>query len=113
MVSISSPYADLHRCQMVRKRSRSQSLRPSRLVIAHRLSTVKRADTFLVIGMGKVAEEGRHEEMFSLSGVYRKSTSPSITFDRPDVHSPNSERMTLVRPAQVRQRTARCVRTER
>ena len=42
------------------------------LVIAHRLSTVNRADRIHVIAMGKVVEEGKHEELLSLGGVYRR-----------------------------------------
>ncbi len=39
-------------------------------VIAHRLSTVMRADKILVIQDGKVAESGTHEELLSRGGVY-------------------------------------------
>ena len=40
------------------------------IVIAHRLSTVKRADKILVLENGKIAEEGKHEELLKLNGVY-------------------------------------------
>ncbi len=39
-------------------------------VIAHRLSTVKRADKIIVLENGKIAEEGRHDELLKLNGVY-------------------------------------------
>ena len=42
------------------------------LVIAHRLSTVRRADQILVLEEGKVVERGRHEELLSKNGVYKK-----------------------------------------
>ncbi|XP_027329310.1 ABC transporter B family member 25 isoform X2 [Abrus precatorius] len=40
------------------------------LVIAHRLSTVKTADTVAVISDGLVVEKGTHEELLSKNGVY-------------------------------------------
>ncbi|TKY55006.1 ABC transporter B family member 25 [Spatholobus suberectus] len=40
------------------------------LVIAHRLSTVKTADTVAVISDGQVVESGTHEELLSKNGVY-------------------------------------------
>ncbi|XP_062145347.1 ABC transporter B family member 25-like [Alnus glutinosa] len=40
------------------------------LVIAHRLSTVKSADTVAVIADGQVAESGSHEELLSQDGIY-------------------------------------------
>jgi subfamily B ATP-binding cassette protein MsbA len=43
------------------------------LVIAHRLSTVRRADQIAVIENGRVAELGRHEELVRRpNGVYRR-----------------------------------------
>ena len=40
------------------------------LVIAHRLGTVRNADNIVVLKGGKVAEEGTHEELLTLNGVY-------------------------------------------
>ena len=42
------------------------------LVIAHRLSTVRDANKVIVIQQGKIAEEGTHEELLELDGVYKK-----------------------------------------
>lgn len=45
------------------------------LVIAHRLSTVRNADTILVMDNGKIAEIGNHEDLIAKeSGIYRKLT---------------------------------------
>ncbi|KAK3032547.1 hypothetical protein RJ639_036786, partial [Escallonia herrerae] len=40
------------------------------LVIAHRLSTVKSANTVAVISDGQIAECGTHDELLSLDGIY-------------------------------------------
>ena len=42
------------------------------IVIAHRLSTVLAADRILVVKDGVIAEEGTHEELLELDGVYQE-----------------------------------------
>jgi ATP-binding cassette subfamily B protein len=40
------------------------------IVIAHRLSTVAKADTILVMAHGKIVEQGNHNELLDLQGHY-------------------------------------------
>lgn len=42
------------------------------LVIAHRLSTVTRADRILVLDRGQLVEQGRHDELLAASGLYAR-----------------------------------------
>jgi ATP-binding cassette subfamily B protein len=42
------------------------------LVIAHRLSTVRRADRIVVIVRGQIVEQGTHEELMTLGREYSK-----------------------------------------
>ncbi len=42
------------------------------LVIAHRLSTVMRADRIIVMEAGKIVEEGNHGELIALGGTYKR-----------------------------------------
>lgn len=41
-------------------------------VIAHRLSTVRNSDLIVVLAKGRIIEQGTHEQLLSLKGMYYK-----------------------------------------
>lgn len=53
------------------------------VVIAHRLSTVRRADQILVIDQGRVVERGTHEELLARGGQYADLYSTQFADDGP------------------------------
>jgi ATP-binding cassette, subfamily B, bacterial MsbA len=42
------------------------------IVIAHRISTIRRADKIVVIDRGEIAETGSHEELMAGGGIYQR-----------------------------------------
>jgi ATP-binding cassette, subfamily B, bacterial MsbA len=49
----------------------------TKIVIAHRLSTVQKADNILVMEKGKLVEQGAHRELLKKKGVYAQIVAQS------------------------------------
>jgi ABC-type bacteriocin/lantibiotic exporter with double-glycine peptidase domain len=57
----------------------------TRIVIAHRISTIRRADVILVMEDGRFAEHGTHDELLALEGRYARLAS-SQTSSQPEAN---------------------------
>jgi ABC-type multidrug transport system fused ATPase/permease subunit len=49
-------------------------------VIAHRLSTVRRANLILLMEDGRIAERGTHEELMQMRGAYHEMVMRQMEF---------------------------------
>ena len=58
--------------QLIQEATRKVRQGRTSLIIAHRISTIMDCDKIVVLDKGRVAEEGSHQELFALDGIYRK-----------------------------------------
>jgi ATP-binding cassette, subfamily B, bacterial len=59
-----------------------QALRTTRIIIAHRLSTVAKADVILVMDKGRIIERGSHERLLVQKGAYYELVSAQTSGTR-------------------------------
>jgi ATP-binding cassette subfamily B protein len=56
--------------ELVQKAMDKLTVGKTSFIIAHRLSTIKNADLILVMNEGNIVEQGNHEELLKLNGLY-------------------------------------------
>ena len=61
---------DAHTEQRITDNIARRFAKSTRLVIAHRLSTVRDADLIIVMQNGRIAETGTHESLVEKKGAY-------------------------------------------
>jgi ABC-type multidrug transport system fused ATPase/permease subunit len=61
---------DVQSEKLVQQAIESLTENKTTFIIAHRLSTVRKTDKILVINKGKVAEQGKHEDLMKKKGLY-------------------------------------------
>jgi subfamily B ATP-binding cassette protein MsbA len=64
--------------QLIQQALKMVALGRTVLVIAHRLSSIRRADKIVVIEEGEIAQIGTHDELLACEGRYRKLLTPQV-----------------------------------
>lgn len=67
---------------------RVEELACTRIVIAHRLSTVARADLIVVVDNGAIVEQGTHEELLGMRNAYYRLVVAQLLRGKPSEDEP-------------------------
>ena len=57
---------------LIRKAFREELPDTTKIIIAQRISSVQDADFILVLDGGRIVEQGNHDELVTLNGIYRE-----------------------------------------
>lgn len=71
-------YIDTETEEMIQKSMESVISGRTSILIAHRLSTIRQANRIYVIDQGRIVEEGDHETLMNLNGLYRNYVELSL-----------------------------------
>jgi len=66
------------------------------IAIAHRLSTLRKADRLVVLDRGQIVEQGPHEELMAREGAYYRLYQAQARQNEADAQSSGSEDMAAV-----------------
>ncbi len=61
---------DTHTEELILKNLKWFLVGKTSIIISHRISTVKDADNIIVLSEGRIAEEGNHDDLIALNGIY-------------------------------------------
>src|SRR5437588_8450635 len=68
------------------------------VIVAHRLSTIQRADNIIVMHHGEIPEQGSHTDLVSLPGLYGEPSKLQYSDPSRTTPEPEEEEQTLYRP---------------
>jgi ATP-binding cassette subfamily B protein len=71
------------------------------VIVSHRISTVRRADTILVLDQGRIVERGTHDELMAIDGRYRQLYEKQYRLER-ERFNPGEDGPGLVDAARAR-----------
>ena len=66
------------------------------IAIAHRLSTLRKADRLVVLDRGQIVEQGPHEELMAKEGAYYRLYQAQARQAEADAQAPGSDDMAAV-----------------
>jgi ABC-type bacteriocin/lantibiotic exporter with double-glycine peptidase domain len=91
-----------------------ETLRCTRITVAHRLSTVRNADLIVVMDKGRVVEQGNHDQLVASGGLYSQllEASRSTNPNQPEIpyEAAHALRAAAAAPAGSSVRVARAAR---